>query len=89
MELLLVNMEAFTRVVWVQPVEQTGNRYHYNQAVGEVQPNQLHSVKASIAKDYQQSPQVSRIENPLFNEYITSALLAQQLPPFQSLVEEK
>ena len=63
----------------MEPVEQTGNGYHYNQAVGEVQSNQLHSVEASIVEDYQQSPQVSRIENSLFNESITSTLLASSV----------
>ena len=36
----------------VQPVEHTGNGYHYNQAVGEVQLTQSHNVEASIANDY-------------------------------------
>ena len=39
---------------------------------------QSDSVEA--AKDYQQSPQVNRVQNPVFNEPVTSALLAQQLP---------
>ena len=64
----------------MQPVEQTGNGYHYTQAVGEVQLSQLHSVEASITKGFQQSPQVSRVENSVFNELVTSAMLAQQLP---------
>ena len=33
------------------------------------------------AKDHQQSPQVNRVQNPVVNESVTSALLAQQLPP--------
>ena len=59
---------------------------NYNQAVlvGEVQLPQSDSVEA--AKDHQQLPQVNRVQNPAFNESVTSALLAQQLPPFQSLV---
>ena len=62
-----------------QPVEPTGNGYQYNQAVGEVQLPQSDGVEA--AKDHQQLPQVNRVQNPVFNESVTSAVLAQQLPP--------
>ena len=64
----------------VQPLEQTSN------AVGEVQLLQSHSEEAGIEKDYQQSPQGIRAQNPVdrvppvYNESVTSALLAQQLP---------
>ena len=33
------------------------------------------------AKDHQQLPQVNRVQNPVFNESVTSAVLVQQLPP--------
>ena len=36
----------------VQPVEQTGNGYHYNQDVGEVKLTQSHNMEGSIANDY-------------------------------------
>ena len=47
--------------------------------MGEVQLPQSDSVEA--AKDHQQLPQVNRVQNPVFNESVTSAVLAQQLPP--------
>ena len=62
-----------------QLVEPTGNGYQYNQAVGKVQLPQSDSMEA--AKDHQQLPQVDRVQNPVFNESVISALLTQQLLP--------
>ena len=75
MGLLLVNMgHLYLSSRNGQLVEPAGNGYQYNQAVDEVQLRQSDSVEA--AKDHQQSSHVKRLQNPVFDESVTSALLA-------------